>query len=357
MTPRREEAETSLPICITCGYNLTGLTSERCPECGWRIDSIRPARAEFTRNQVRRNSGIAVTIVEYGPAANPGKVNCKLSAKGVNMYSTVKARWMSVLSAVAVALILGVPRGAGAQQGAPIPLPDEDRKALEKYLGAGVVGKAVAAKPLTDPLKWVPLENTTWSYRMISGDQKGQIVDHKFSRLERDPSGATWKVEIGNTDILFMRKTDSNDVEFVSHPELDTGLVTAYQPPAPLLVHDMKPGQSRKKQFDVKVYYMNEPEKVKHSGSLELTLTYVGAYEVTTPAGKFEAALIKSDYKGKVGPAKVDDVQYRLFVEGVGVVAMIEDKSVSAYLLYKDYTKIGKVLEKIPQQVATHRVP
>jgi predicted RNA-binding Zn-ribbon protein involved in translation (DUF1610 family) len=37
VTPRREEAETP-PICITCGYNLTSLTSERCPECGWQIN-------------------------------------------------------------------------------------------------------------------------------------------------------------------------------------------------------------------------------------------------------------------------------------------------------------------------------
>jgi hypothetical protein len=273
------------------------------------------------------------------------------------MYFKVKVRWISVLCAGVFGLILGMPCVAASQQNAPIPLPDKDREMLDKYLGKGVVGKAVAGKPITDPLKFEPLVNATWRYLMTSGDLKGQIVDHKFSRLERDPSGATWKGEIGTTDILFLRKTKTNDVEFMSHPELDTGLNTAYNPPAPLLVRGMKPGQTINKCFEVKVYYLNEPEKVKHSGSLELALTYVGAYEVTTPAGKFEAVLIKSDYKGKVGPAKVTDVQYRLFVEDVGIAAMIEDKSVSAYLLYKDYTKIGKVLMKIPQKAATRNAP
>ena len=44
-------------------------------------------------------------------------------------------------------------------------------------------------------------------------------------------------------------------------------------------------------------------------------------------------------------------MQYRLLTEGVGVVAMIEEKDVSAFLLYKDYTKIGKVLEEVPAAV------
>jgi hypothetical protein len=26
------------PFCVSCGYNLTALTSARCPECGWEID-------------------------------------------------------------------------------------------------------------------------------------------------------------------------------------------------------------------------------------------------------------------------------------------------------------------------------
>jgi hypothetical protein len=266
------------------------------------------------------------------------------------MHITLTTRWMRVLLAGTVVSILGLTRDASAQQGAPIPLPDEDRKILDEFLGQGVVGKAIAGKPLAEPLKFVPLLNTTWRYKMTSGDLKGQLVDHAFHQLERDPSGATWKAQIGTTDELFLRKTETNDVEFVSHPELDTGLITAYEPPAPLLVRGMQPGQKSSKTFGVKVYYMNEPGNIKHTGSLELTLHYVGAYEVTTPAGKFEAVLIKSYYKGKVGPAKVDDVQYRFLAENVGVVAMIEDKKVSAYLLYKDYTKIGKVLAEMPQQ-------
>jgi len=255
------------------------------------------------------------------------------------------------LAIVAVCLPAMLAVAAQARAGTPIELPQADKALLDEYLGPGVVGKAVEGKPLAEPLKLVPLTNTTWRYRFTNGDDKGKVIDHKFSALEGDPSGANWKGEVGKTDILYMRKTDDGSIEFVSHPELDTGLVTAYHPPAPLLMKGMAPGQAHKTRFDVKVYYLDNPEKEKHSGQLELTLTYVGAYEVKTPAGTFEAALIKSDYKGKVGPASVEDVQYRFFAEGIGIVAMIEEKHVSAFLLYKDNTMIGKVLEELPAAI------
>ncbi|MCH8054352.1 MAG: hypothetical protein IH895_09840 [Planctomycetes bacterium] len=32
------DEQASAPFCIQCEYNLTGLTSDICPECGWQID-------------------------------------------------------------------------------------------------------------------------------------------------------------------------------------------------------------------------------------------------------------------------------------------------------------------------------
>lgn len=34
---RRQLFEQGRPICVPCGYDLTGNDSGRCPECGWRI--------------------------------------------------------------------------------------------------------------------------------------------------------------------------------------------------------------------------------------------------------------------------------------------------------------------------------
>ncbi|MCH8853421.1 MAG: hypothetical protein IID41_12340 [Planctomycetes bacterium] len=32
------DEQAAVPFCIQCEYNLTGLASDKCPECGWQID-------------------------------------------------------------------------------------------------------------------------------------------------------------------------------------------------------------------------------------------------------------------------------------------------------------------------------
>lgn len=36
---RRRRTPSTMPLCIACGYNLTGNTSGRCPECGYEVRS------------------------------------------------------------------------------------------------------------------------------------------------------------------------------------------------------------------------------------------------------------------------------------------------------------------------------
>ena len=40
----RTHRRRKLGLCVKCGYNLTGLTSPRCPECGTGFD-LEPERA------------------------------------------------------------------------------------------------------------------------------------------------------------------------------------------------------------------------------------------------------------------------------------------------------------------------
>lgn len=113
-----------------------------------------------------------------------------------------------------------------------------------------------------------------------------------------------------------------------------------------MIIPGLRPGQSITSSHKVEVYDLSDLKKVSHSGSLDVTYTYVGTYRVTVPAGAYDAALIRWDYSGKIGPASIKDSQYRFVANGAGMVAMIQIRSISAMLIYNDHTKRGKLLER-----------
>ena len=266
----------------------------------------------------------------------------------IGMDGFVKLQQL-VATLIIASLVLLTSSEPLAEQGTEdtlIQLPAKDRAILEKILGKGVVGKAVAGGMISDPIKLFPLEDGTWVYRITNGKDKDKSEQHLLTRLRRDKSGSSWRQASGTNSVLYLLRTANGGVEIVSTENQQQGVISRYLPREPIVLPGMRPGDTRLMKTEVKVYDLSHPNHLTHSGSLSILYSYLGAYQVSVPAGTFQAALFKWDYKGKVGPARVEDVQYRFFAEDLGTLAMIEKTDVTALLVYREHTKIGKVLIK-----------
>jgi hypothetical protein len=218
---------------------------------------------------------------------------------------------------------------------------------LTELLGEGVVGAPVAGKTLT--AKFAPLKDGTSTYRIVGGDKAGQSEQHVVKRLANDPSGADWSYTVEGTGNVAIDQAADASLTFLSEEDLAQSVITRYRPAEPGLLVGLAPGDSRSSTIAVEVADLSSPDEVSHRGTLDVTYSYLGAYRVTTPAGTYDAALIKWTYQGKVGPADADDTQYRFFAEDAGMVASIDKLSVSALFVYHEHSKFGKVLAEVPQ--------
>jgi hypothetical protein len=241
-------------------------------------------------------------------------------------------------------LLLNAVLAAGPAAAEPIELPQADRNALESLLGPGVVGAAVSGKPLPASSRFMPVQDATWTFRFASGEQQGATEQAVLTPLPQDTAGKSGRFAIGGETILYFRESDGGDLYIVTEHNLREGRITRFAPSEPVILSGMTPGSSKRTQADVKLYDVSDPNEVTHQGMVDLTYSYIGAYKVTVPAGAFDAVLIKWHYNGEVGPASVEDTQYRFFAEGVGPIATVDKSDISAFLVYQDHSKAGKVL-------------
>ena len=244
------------------------------------------------------------------------------------------------LVAMVSVLDASVVRAQGA--GAVVPLPAQMAAAAQQYL-PGVVGEPVPAFTIDPAI--ASLAAGTRTFEIASGRDAGQTEQHVIAALPRDTTGTRWRYTIANRT-LFLQAVPGESVSITSKENSDQGVLTRYNPPEPLLIAGMNAGDTRKMTINAKVYDLDEPEDLEHKGTINLTFTHVGAYKVTVPAGTFDAALLRWDYKGKVGPASIEDIQVRFVAPDVGLVAMADKRDIAAMLVYNDHTKVGKVLQQ-----------
>ena len=230
-----------------------------------------------------------------------------------------------------------------ASTGAMVELNKSDRDALA-LLGGGVVGKALPAFPIRDTAELMPLREGKWAYRITAGERTGTRQETAISKTKGNHGQDLWHRTIVGDFTEFISLDGKGAINLISEIDLEQNVITRYTPMLPIMFDGMKTGDSSQVETVVKVYALHDPTHLKYKGQLKVTHTYLGAYEITVPAGKYETVLIRSSYVGKVGPAHVVDGGYTFYARGVGIVASVERMHVTAFLFYDKRTKTPKVL-------------
>ena len=236
-------------------------------------------------------------------------------------------------------VVAAVVPDAGAQT-----LSAADSAAINNLLGAGVMGAAVPAGAGTTPTSLMPLSPATLQFQFSAGPSQGATESDVLQANSQPGAAAPWQYTAGTTTIYALGTAPDGSIVSPSEQDLTQGVLTQYAPARLVLAPGMQPGVPQTTTLQVNVYNIGDLSTVTHTGSLTLTVTYLGRYLVTVPAGTYPAALVKWQYNGQVGPATVSDVEYRFFADGVGPVAAIDKQDVSAFLVYNNSTKFGKVL-------------
>jgi hypothetical protein len=250
--------------------------------------------------------------------------------------------------ALALVVISALAAATGRQVGAAdaaIPLPGPVKAQLDKYLGAGVVGAPVAAPPLMGADDYLPPKGTVMTYRVIERGEDPRTETHKVENTIDPQFAPGWHYVVNPVSALYLQKASDGSAVIVGEEDRDNEVLSRFSPGEPLMIAGLKPGESRKVAVNVQVASLSDPKKITHRGTLDVTYTYIGAYKVTVPAGTFDAELIRWDYRGTVGPAEIEQTDYRFIAAHAGMVAMVQNRQVSAMLFYNDKRKLGKLLQ------------
>jgi hypothetical protein len=226
------------------------------------------------------------------------------------------------------------------------PLSAKDKNQLA-ILGAGVVGAAIEAQVITDPIKYYRPIHGTWQYRITSGSKKGQLYDESLTPIPKNAQGATWKRSRPEYDDLI--SVTGNSIHLSNEVDHDHGLLVQFKPRGFLLTSTLKPGESRTMKGTAHAFKLSDPTTEYKTFTMEEIYTYVGAYKVKTPAGIFDALLFRNDFKVSSGDVTVDDSRYSFFAEGVGKVAGIEQAHATVLFFFHFNEKLPKVLVDYPR--------
>jgi len=234
--------------------------------------------------------------------------------------------------------------GAARAQGVVLPLPAEDQQEISNMLGPSVVGQPLPSNTIEHSSLYFPLLDKALTYQVATGRNAGKLEQLGVAKVRRPTGKSAWRFQLSPSLTGFIRQTTEGDLIMPSVADTGEGVVVVTTPANPFVLKGMKPGETRSYSQQVSVNHLDDPSDQEYSGTLNGTYTYVGTYQVTVPAGTYNAVLLRTKCSGKVGPADTQDSAYYFFAPNVGVVAMISQEDATAFWLIHLDSKTGKVL-------------
>ena len=223
-------------------------------------------------------------------------------------------------------------------------LTEEERHLLDQELGLGVVGNFNGPGE-TEPMALLAPNLREKIFKVSENEEHTKEETHVLIPNSKRKN-TRWEYRLNQNESQELSLEANGNLVIMGAIDKSEGVSTRFAPAKLYIQAQMDPGQSAHSQYSLLVYDLENPKDLKHSGSMEVTVTDLGAYEIQVPAGQYEATLIRSVAQGAVGPAKLVDTQYRFFAENIGLVASFEMREVSALMLYQKTSKTSRVLLK-----------
>jgi len=264
----------------------------------------------------------------------------KVPAGSGNRGLDMKQQALAAVAFIGLSGVLSAPSfGADAEVA---ELSKKDRDFIADNLGADFLGEAIAPPTIGSVKEFVGLtDGATWVFQDVLNNKPWEAT---FSDIDGATEGPKWRIDYSNGDVRLGEFDDQGNALSISLKDAKEEAITQMTPSELYFVAGLELKQPRSQRLDIKMVEADDPSKLKYEGYLNVTYEYIGAHKVTVPAGTFDVAITKWDYEGMVGPAKIKDQQYYFFADGIGPVALIENKKIVAMVVYRKSIRLTGVL-------------
>lgn len=173
-------------------------------------------------------------------------------------------------------------------------------------------------------LEWkvaAPLEVGERTYAITSGEHAGKELNVTTAR-SADRWTATYTLA-GATDPLRIDTLQERSDALVLLETItpSENAISRYDPPLTVLPARLAPGEPHEQTVMLSVHPVSDPSRTTQQGPAKQTLTLEGAERITTPAGDFDAHVVRAKLDINLPGATVNRESFSWYAPGDGLVA------------------------------------